>query len=83
MSSGLRALLDYMRSEEGRRWVYGLAIAVLGLLAVHGFVQGDQVAAWTAFLGALTNTQAYRHVGLKGVDTPPPGSVSRETSAPE
>ena len=39
-------------------------------------------AAWAALAGALTNAQAYRHVGLKGVDTPPP-NVSRETSAPE
>ena len=82
MSSGLHALLDYMRSEDGRRWVYRVAIAVLGLLAVHGFVQGDQVAAWAALAGALTNAQAYRHVGLKGVNPPPP-NVSRETSTAE
>lgn len=54
-------------SPAARRWLYGSAIAVLGVLGVFGLVTADQAAAIGNAIGVLL---AIAPIGLALANTP-------------
>jgi hypothetical protein len=45
-------------SEALRGWLYRLATTVLALAAIYGWVSDEQLAAWSAVVGALSGLLA-------------------------
>lgn len=45
--------MHWFSKARNRKWLYGVTVAVLGLLAVYGVVSEDQVPLWLALAGAV------------------------------
>lgn len=59
-------------TETQRRWVYGIVIAALPILAAYGVLGPDEAPMWVALaaaaLGVGSSSVAAAHVGESGVD---------------
>ena len=77
-----------IRSPETRRYLYGVALALIPVLVLFGLISPDDVATWTNLAGALLGLGA---AGLALPNTPTAGGkhrasppdVADEPTAPE
>jgi hypothetical protein len=52
-------------SEATRAWIYRVITALLALAALYGFVNTEQLGAWTGVLGALSGLLASLNTSTK------------------
>lgn len=52
-----------INNDAARKSIYAVAIAALGVFAVYGFLNDQQVEAFGGLVLALTNLLAYVNVG--------------------
>lgn len=45
--------MDWLVSREGRKWVYGVCLAVVPLLVAYGVIDGEAAPLWIAVIAAL------------------------------
>lgn len=43
----------FLASESGRRWLYGVAIAVIALAAFYGIITQEATVLWVGIVAAL------------------------------
>lgn len=46
-------MIDRVLSREGRKWIYGIMLAVVPLLVAYGVIEQDQAPLWIALVGAV------------------------------
>ncbi len=59
-----------INNDPARKGIYAVAIAALGVFAVYGFLNDQQVEAFGGLVLALTNLLAYVNVGNGRGDGP-------------
>ena len=45
--------MSWLVSREGRKWIYGVCLAVVPLLVVYGVIDGEAAPLWIAMIGAI------------------------------
>lgn len=54
-------MLNQLKKPEVRKYLYTIGVAVMGLLAVYGVVNQEQLELWVVLIGALVG------MGLNGM----------------
>lgn len=69
-------ILDWIVSREGRKWLYGVAVAIVPLLVLYGAISPEAAPIWLSIAGAVlaigAPVMALSHM------TPPAGRGSLE-----
>lgn len=60
----------WITSPSARTWIYGVATAGLGVLAVYGVIDSVQAEAWGQLAAAAVNLAAAGVTGLAARNTP-------------
>jgi hypothetical protein len=69
-------MMDKLMSREGRKWLYGVALAAVPLLVTYGVISEASAPLWIAAVAAvLAPTLALTHLTP---DLPPPGEEPEE-----
>lgn len=68
-----------IRNPETRRYLYGVAVALIPLLVLFGLIAPEDVATWTNLAGALLGLGA---AGLALPNTPAGGGGRHRASSP-
>ena len=56
-------MFEKLLSREGRKWLYGIALAVVPLLVVYGVISEEAAPLWIALVGSfLAPTLALTHL---------------------
>ena len=56
-------MFEKLLSREGRKWLYGIALAVVPLLVVYGVISEEEAPLWIALVGSfLAPTLALTHL---------------------
>jgi len=45
--------MSWLVSREGRKWIYGVCLAVVPLLVVYGVIDGEAAPLWIAVIAAI------------------------------
>ena len=45
--------MSWLVSREGRKWIYGICLAVVPLLVVYGVIDGEAAPLWIAVIAAI------------------------------
>jgi len=45
--------MSWLVSREGRKWIYGVCLAVVPLFVVYGVIDGEAAPLWIAVIGAI------------------------------
>lgn len=69
-------MMSKLMSREGRKWLYGVALAAVPLLVAYGVISEASAPLWIAAVAAvLAPTLALTHLTP---DLPPPGEDPEE-----
>ena len=61
----------FIKSETGRRWLYGIALAAVALAAFYGLITQESTALWVGIVAALLGLPvASANVTNAGADQP-------------
>ena len=45
--------MSWLVSREGRKWIYGVCLAVVPLFVVYGVIDGEAAPLWIAVIAAI------------------------------
>lgn len=45
--------MNWLLSRDGRKWIYGVALAAVPLLVLYGVIEEEAAPLWVAVIGAL------------------------------
>jgi len=45
--------MSWLVSREGRKWIYGVCLAVVPLFVIYGVIDGEAAPLWIAMIGAI------------------------------
>ena len=46
-------MFDRLFSREGRKWIYGVCLAVVPILVLYGVIDSEAAPLWIALIGAI------------------------------
>lgn len=67
-------MMNWLWTANGRRWIYGVALAVIAILVAYNVIEDDQSGVWVALITALLAAAPVTALAHVTPDAPSPAS---------